>query len=642
MMPETTDILTLSTDSKPPLVVLFGAMNDAFLESVVSRSLESRGRLPASVRADLDRALDRHVRAQGFRSASTAPLHRILKTICDRVKLSQDLAAPTLRAWCESMPDLRQAVREQLEQQGILTGETYSLPGTLELAFRRSPVAGALEACAENLPDSDKDEVALMVQLLAGKVVLSDMDGPPQGAEVEDVGRLLDDLLVALADLSPTAPEWDQAIPGFVSSLSSLMEDKDKERNIAASVADYLAEIQRERAELLLFFQCDIAAWSVDNIDANFSYQQVRDQAGQLEEMLTRYAPLHERAAAAAEELERARQRNELMPQVMEAAEALGLMFLDYESPEADSGQESENDTEPVCRSGSTNPVRAAQETKPAREQARAAASPTLFTALAPQTESPDETGAKIAAEIVPALSDLAVTTPARSEESFQGCDYIPACEIEFIRDLRSYVEDLEEDYEDLEHQNRGLMAQVKDLEQQLYESRTHQDSLRWAVAYRDNPAEPEDVPELESVAAAVELAKERYPGQLLFQLNAESEAEESAFKWPDQVWSALRWLAIDYFTSHLGDHPIPNIDEACREACGMWYKTSQHETTMTQFRESYTTRVGGRVIWLGEHIGKGNSFDPRRTIRIAFDWDRHLQKVVIGYIGQHQRTAAT
>ena len=73
-----------------------------------------------------------------------------------------------------------------------------------------------------------------------------------------------------------------------------------------------------------------------------------------------------------------------------------------------------------------------------------------------------------------------------------------------------------------------------------------------------------------------------------------------------------------------------------------MWYKTSQHETTMTQFREAYTTRVNGRVIWLGEHIGKGNSFDPRRTIRIAFDWDRQLQKVVIGYIGQHQRTAST
>ena len=187
-----------------------------------------------------------------------------------------------------------------------------------------------------------------------------------------------------------------------------------------------------------------------------------------------------------------------------------------------------------------------------------------------------------------------------------------------------------------------GLKAQVKELELRLHQSRSQEESLRWAVAYRDNPDETGEVPDVESVGAAVELAMERYPGQLLFQLNAESEAEESAFKWPEQVWNALRWLATDYFTSHLGDNPITNIDEACRQACGMWYKTSQHETTMSQFRESYTTRVNGRVIWLGEHIGKGNSFDPRRTIRIAFDWDRQLQKVVIGYIGQHQRTAAT
>ena len=349
-MPETTDAHTTPTDSKPPLVVLFGGMNDAFLESVVSRSLESRGRLPASVRADLDRALDRHVRAQGFRSASTAPLHRILKSVCDRVKLSQDLAAPTLRAWCESLPDLRLAVSGQLVQLGILTGESYSLPGTLEIAFRRSAVAGALDFCVDNLPENDRDEVTLMVQLLAGKVVLRDTEGPAEDGEEVDVGQLLDELLAALNDLSPTAPQWGDAIPGFLASLSSLVEDKGRERNAAASVGDYLAEIRRERTELLRFFQCNVAAWSVDNIDAGFSYQQVRDQAERLEEMLNNYAPLHERAAAAAEELRRARQRNDLMPQVMEAAEALACMFHEYEGPGVDSGQETEDDAEPVCR----------------------------------------------------------------------------------------------------------------------------------------------------------------------------------------------------------------------------------------------------------------------------------------------------
>ena len=62
----------------------------------------------------------------------------------------------------------------------------------------------------------------------------------------------------------------------------------------------------------------------------------------------------------------------------------------------------------------------------------------------------------------------------------------------------------------------------------------------------------------------------------------------------------------------------------------------------MALYRNAYTTRVNGRIVWLGEHIGKGTGFDPRRTIRIGFDWDRALQKVIIGYIGRHQTTSAS
>ena len=203
-------------------------------------------------------------------------------------------------------------------------------------------------------------------------------------------------------------------------------------------------------------------------------------------------------------------------------------------------------------------------------------------------------------------------------------------------------LQDLEEENSDLEHENEGLKTQVKALERQLYESRSREEGWQLAQTYQDQPAEVGEEPELADVNAVVELAMERYPGQLLFQLNAESDARNSDFTRPDRVWRALRWLATDYFTSHLGQNPIGNMNEACRLACDMWYKTSQHETTMTQFPNAYSTRVDGRLIWLREHIGRGTGFDPRYTIRIAFDWDRQLQKVVIGYIGQHQRTAAS
>ena len=48
-------------------------------------------------------------------------------------------------------------------------------------------------------------------------------------------------------------------------------------------------------------------------------------------------------------------------------------------------------------------------------------------------------------------------------------------------------------------------------------------------------------------------------------------------------------------------------------------------------------------VLHLGavERFGTGNGH-PRGTIRIAFLWDAERKKVVVGYIGRHQRTRAT
>lgn len=305
--------------------------------------------------------------------------------------------------------------------------------------------------------------------------------------------------------------------------------------------------------------------------------------------------------------MSRAARRIELLPRLMKVGNALQRIFNGEAPDDGEADQESETDTEPVC-----SPLSSVQA---------ASGGP------ASELDNPNQRLARGDRED---LGDLDPETAA------------PACDIDAHILLLLTLQDVEQENDDLEHENAGLKTQVKALEHQLYESRSQEENLRWAVAYRDNPGEAEEVPELETVGAAVALARERYPGQLLFQLNAESNADESSFKWPEQVWNALRWLATDYFTSHLGRNPIGDMDAACRSACGMWYKTSQHENTMTQFRDSYTTWVDGRRIWLGEHIGKGNSFDPRRTIRIAFDWDRQLQKVVIGYIGQHQRTSAT
>ncbi len=581
------------------LSFVLSLLDEGVVETVARVALESKGQLPGGMRAELDRALDAHVRVDGFRSAGTAPAPVILRQVCELVRSSPHLATPVLRAWYETHPDLRSAVAAVLEDGQIPVREPENFAEPMEVVFQRSPVTDALAACVADLPDYDPDVVALMVQLLSGQALVDDFEAPEPGQlHIDDdlvVSKVLQSALELLAQMPPTAPEWEGAIPEFSASLVQLISTKQEEREAANTLSGVLSAMQEEYGGLLEFFQCDTSNWQLEASEPGFPFQQAHEQACRFRELLEEYARLHDRAPVAAEEMARATRRMELLPRILEANNSLQRMF-NGEGPATDGeDQGSQEDTEPVCS---------------------------------------DESGSGVAL--------ILSTAAGAGQELTEDLAPIPPCDVEFIRDLRSYVEDLEEENDDLEHENEGLKNHVKVLEQQLYETRTNQESLLWAVAYRDNPEETEEVPDLESVGAAVALAKERYPGQLLFELNADSDAEESVFKWPDQVWNALRWLATDYFTSHLGDHPIPNIDEACRQACGMWYKTGQHETTMTQFRESYTTRVNGRAIWLGEHIGKGNSFDPRRTIRIAFDWDRQLQKVVIGYIGQHQRTAAT
>ena len=93
---------------------------------------------------------------------------------------------------------------------------------------------------------------------------------------------------------------------------------------------------------------------------------------------------------------------------------------------------------------------------------------------------------------------------------------------------------------------------------------------------------------------------------------------------------------------SRLGDIVVTDFDLSVRETCGWWYKPSQGETTMTSYRNSYTTQLDGKTYWLKEHIGKGTNRDARYTIRIAFDWDRERKAVVVGYIGRHQQTDAS
>ena len=79
--------------------------------------------------------------------------------------------------------------------------------------------------------------------------------------------------------------------------------------------------------------------------------------------------------------------------------------------------------------------------------------------------------------------------------------------------------------------------------------------------------------------------------------------------------------------------------DDRIGEACSGWTcTTSQREESIAKYREWYETLADGKTWYLGAHIGKGTSRDPRHTIRIGFARDEEGHRVIMGFIGLHQR----
>ncbi len=199
---------------------------------------------------------------------------------------------------------------------------------------------------------------------------------------------------------------------------------------------------------------------------------------------------------------------------------------------------------------------------------------------------------------------------------------------------------------EALLEENDNLQREIRALQDELKESKHREETWRlsYVEAARRQMAQGGDDETLpvRDVAAAVELAEDLFAGELLFQLNSRSVVRNNPFDDPEAVLDALRWLATTYRSSRMGDGKLPDPDASIREACGWFYTSHQSEVTMGMYKDWYVTKVNGKTHRLRDHVGKGNSKDPRHTIRIGFDWDKDRQAVIIGFIGQHQQTATT
>jgi hypothetical protein len=201
------------------------------------------------------------------------------------------------------------------------------------------------------------------------------------------------------------------------------------------------------------------------------------------------------------------------------------------------------------------------------------------------------------------------------------------------------------------EAENGDLLAQISDLDDELaavkhdlfnanHELIGWRRGLRGEVAQSEGDAE--SIPSFSTVGEVLDFAQEHFQGDLIFSLNKQSDGESSMFEDCDGLFYALKFLATTYRQARLGEVTCADFNHAIKQEVGWSYAGGQSGSTIGKFRNWYEASWNGQKYDVLEHVGTGSSKDPRRSIRVAFVWLEEEGKVLIGYLGQHQRTQNT
>ena len=202
------------------------------------------------------------------------------------------------------------------------------------------------------------------------------------------------------------------------------------------------------------------------------------------------------------------------------------------------------------------------------------------------------------------------------------------------------WIKLLEDDNADLEAKVRGLENENDTIRQDTFQLRSQITHLKTQLNSKqgEEPLE-DDFSNCECIEDVIAQVKISYADYIVIPKNITINEK---FEDIDNFLASLKWLALTYRKAKLGELRIPDIDHSCKENCGFSYEPNQSEITMGIYKNEYEMNYKGESYKLKEHIGQGSSKDPRYTIRIAFFFDDEDKKVVVGYMGQHQKTRST
>jgi hypothetical protein len=198
------------------------------------------------------------------------------------------------------------------------------------------------------------------------------------------------------------------------------------------------------------------------------------------------------------------------------------------------------------------------------------------------------------------------------------------------------------------EEENCSLNVRVRQLQsdlataaEEIHQQRSLAESFRLAFEQRKNadPSSAEDALPPSSVREAVDRAAKKYTDRLIFAPNSKSTHRTSPFELPDEVFDVFDWLATFYFEARTGKRRCARFDLELAQILPGWdYSAKQSDKAVGANPEWYHCTWDGRSYEINEHVGRGSSRREEECIRIAFAWDADRQKVVIGFIGQHQK----
>ena len=587
--------MTTTSKHEHPLSMAFlpAVMSPEHASSVVDRALDFRAEASVSTRNRLNSAIKDSVSVAGFRDASKAQRHQLREPVLAEIVMGENgrLAGAVLRTWAESNDALMAMVTSHLRGRGMSVEGPDLQVGMFKSTWPLHEWSVESELVTNEDPSDrfDTNDIALMLCYVSGRV--------PAEAQVETESPLFQQWLDELSELPPEALEWDYA-DEFATSVAGLAFAKIAERRTVQieAIANSITETREDFDDELQYLEVDIGSWSADDAVRSGVIEPALEALTELKSVLSEYRLIRPQASSRSEESLRASERESGEKLILDIVGSWDELIS---VPEA----QGDDPTPHAPHDDSSNGVASIDS---------------------PPTTDADAIEAVLAEilgsdSINPELDRLRQVNDLLSSENAQ----------------------LRQDSDHLRADVSTLNDQISQFRDEVSQSQKMQEY--WRRAYVSESAgqtrdEEEQPAQVANVNDALALAEKTFPDQLRLVLNSKSN-KNSPFQRPEEVFDALAWLATEYHRRRSNPGDAPNFDKLIKEACPGWsYKAKQTEVTKEQFTEWYTTTLDGKTYELDAHIGKGTSFDPQQTIRIAFDWDDDLKQVIVGFLGRHQR----